>query len=133
MSVNKAILVGRLGKDPELRYTPSGSANATWPMATDRRYKGADGEYVEETLWHNVKVWGKLAETCARYLEKGRQVYVEGRIETRSYEGSDGVTKWWTEVVAHTVRFLGRRGDVDATSPTPGAAAPPLDESAIPF
>lgn len=135
MSVNKVILVGRLGRDPELRYTQKGTAIATWSMATEHRYKGADGEYVAQTQWHNVKVFGKQGENCDRYLEKGRQVYVEGRIETREYETSDGVKKWWTEVIASTVRFLGSRED--AARP-PGAAMPQeaqpvYDDASIPF
>jgi len=106
MSVNKVILVGRLGKDPELRRTQQGVSIATFSIATDRRYKDRDGNPVDETQWHRVVVWAAQAETCERYLNKGRQVYVEGRLQHRSYE-KDGATKYSTEVVADTVRFLG--------------------------
>ena len=131
-SVNKVILVGRLGKDPELRYTPSGTAIATWSMATSRRYKDRDGNLVEDTQWHNIKVWAAQAENCERYLSKGRQVFVEGRLESREYE-KDGVKKYWTEIVAETVRFLGtgQRGANDnASAPEP---APEFTDADIPF
>lgn len=106
-TVNKVILVGFLGKDPELRYTPSGTAVVTFPVATNRSYKDrTTGERVEQTQWHNVKVWAGQAETCEKYLTKGRQVFVEGRIESSTFE-QDGVTKYWFEIVADAVRFLG--------------------------
>jgi len=108
MSVNKVILVGNLGKDPELRYTPSGDAVATFSIATSERFKGRDGQQQERTEWHNIVVWRGLAETCGKYLHKGRQVYIEGKIQTRSYDDRDGNKRYITEIVAQTVQFLGR-------------------------
>ena len=90
MSVNKAILVGRLGKDPELRYTPSGAAVASFTLATNERWTGQDGQANERTTWHNIVVWGKMAETVKEYLRKGRQVYIEGRIQNRTSDYKEG-------------------------------------------
>ena len=106
-SVNKAILIGNLGKDPELRYTPGGQAVATFSLATSERYKDKDGNMQERTDWHNIVVWGRTAENAKQYLTKGRSVYVEGRIQTRSYDDKDGNKKWFTEVVAQRLQFLG--------------------------
>lgn len=108
MSVNKVILVGNLGKDPELRYTPSGDAVATFSIATSERFKGRDGQQQERTEWHNIVAWRGLGETCGKYLHKGRQVYIEGKIQTRSYDDRDGNKRYITEIVAQTVQFLGR-------------------------
>ena len=110
-SVNKAILIGNLGKDPELRYTTSGQAVANFPMATTERYKDKEGNFQERTDWHNIVVWGRQGETVKEYLRKGRSAYVEGRIQTRSYEDRDGNKKWITEIVASRVQFLGGRGE----------------------
>ena len=110
-SVNKAILIGNLGKDPELRYTPSGQAVASFPIATTDRYKDKDGNWQERTDWHNIVVWGRQGETVKEYLRKGRSAYVEGRIQTRSYDDRDGNKKWITEIVASRVQFLGGRGE----------------------
>lgn len=109
--INKVILIGNLGRDPELRYTQSGSAVANLSVATTRAYTNSrTNERVEETEWHRVVVWGKQAEHCNQYLAKGRQVYVEGRLQTRNYEDKDGIKRYSTEVVADTVQFLGGRG-----------------------
>lgn len=110
MSVNKVILVGNLGKDPELRYTPSGAAVATFSLATTERFKGKDGQMQEKTEWHNVVAWRQLAEICGKYLHKGKQVYIEGRIQTRSYDDRDGNKKYITEIVADQMQMLGRAG-----------------------
>lgn len=108
MSVNKAILVGRLGRDPEGRYTQSGTPVCNLSIATTRRVKNkATDQWEEETEWHRVSVFGKTADACTTYLAKGREVYVEGRIRTRSYEDKDGVKRYSTEVVADVVQFLG--------------------------
>lgn len=105
--VNKAIILGHLGRDPELRYTQGGQAVCNLAIATSRRYTNSKtNEVVEETEWHRVVVWGKQAEHCNNYLVKGRQVYVEGRLRTSSYE-RDGVKQYSTEIVADTVQFLG--------------------------
>jgi len=111
MSVNKVILVGNLGKDPELRYTPSGAAVATFPLATSERFKNRNGEQQEKTEWHNIVAWRNLAEICGKYLHKGRQVYIEGRIQTRSYDDRDGNRRYITEIVADQMQMLGRPGE----------------------
>ena len=107
MSVNKVILVGRLGQNPEVRYTPSGSAVANFSVATNEAWTDKSGQKQERTEWHRVVVWGKLAELCNQYLQKGRQCYVEGRLQTREWADKDGVKKYSTEVQAQTVQFLG--------------------------
>lgn len=129
MSVNKAILVGNLGRDPELRYTASGTAVATFSIATSERYKDRDGQQQEKTEWHNIVTWRQLAEICGKYLAKGRQVYIEGKIQTRSYEDRDGNKKYVTEIVADQMQMLGRpsdeggsRGGYSAPATTPDNA-----------
>src|SRR3954464_10646068 len=107
MSVNKVILVGRLGQNPEVRYTPSGAAVANFSVATNESWTDKSGQKQERTEWHRVVVWGKLAELCSQYLSKGRQCYVEGRLQTRQWQDKDGQTKYTTEVQAQTVQFLG--------------------------
>lgn len=107
MSVNKVILVGRLGQNPEVRYTPSGSAVANFSVATNEAWTDKSGQKQERTEWHRIVVWGKLAELCSQYLAKGRQCYVEGRLQTREWTDKDGVKKYSTEVQAQTVQFLG--------------------------
>jgi single-strand DNA-binding protein len=111
MSVNKVILVGNLGKDPELRYTPAGAAVATFSLATSERYKDKSGEMQEKTEWHNIVAWRQLAEICGKYLHKGKQVYIEGRIQTRSYDDKDGNKRYITEIVADQMQMLGRVGE----------------------
>lgn len=107
MSVNKVILIGRLGQNPEVRYTPSGAAVANFSVATNENWTDKSGQKQERTEWHKVVVWGKLAELCSQYLTKGRQVYLEGRLQTRQWQDKDGQTKYTTEVQAQTVQFLG--------------------------
>jgi single-strand DNA-binding protein len=103
---NKVQLIGNLGKDPELRYTPSGAAVATFPLATSEKRKNKDGEVVEKTEWHKIVTWRLLAEHCHDYLLKGRLVFVEGKIQTRSYEDRDGNKRYVTEIIADQVKFL---------------------------
>ena len=111
-TVNKAILIGRLGADPDIRYTPDGgSAVAKFNIATDEPVRGADGNWDERPEWHRIVAFGKLAETCGTYLNKGKLVYVEGRIQTRQWEDAQGVKRYTTEVVAREVKFLGGAGD----------------------
>lgn len=105
--VNKAIIIGHLGRDPELRYTQNNTACCNLNVATSRKYMRGQ-EQVEETEWHRVVVWGKTGEACNQYLAKGRQVYVEGRLQTTSYE-KEGVKRYSTQIVAETVQFLGGR------------------------
>jgi len=107
MSVNKVILVGRLGQNPEVRYTPSGAAVANFSIATSESWVDKSGQKQERTEWHRIVVWGKTAENCNQYLAKGRQVYVEGRLQTRQWQDKDGQTKYTTEIQAQTVQFLG--------------------------
>ncbi|MDO5530677.1 single-stranded DNA-binding protein [Sutterella sp.] len=111
-SVNKVILIGNLGADPDVRYTPdSNTAIATLRIATSRRYKGRDGNPVEETEWHRVVLWGRLAELAKDYLRKGRSVYIEGRLRTRKWTDQNGQDRWSTEIVGEVMQFLGGRND----------------------
>ena len=114
MSVNKVILVGRLGQNPEVRYTPSGAAVANFSLATNESWTDKSGQKQERTEWHKIVVWGKLAELCSQYLSKGRQAYIEGRMQTRQWQDKDGVTKYTTEVQAQTVQFLGGAANAGA-------------------
>jgi len=134
MSVNKAIIVGNLGSDPELRFTQSGKAVTNFSLATNEKWKNKDGELQEETEWHRVVVWGPQAESCEKYLSKGRQVYIEGKIKTREWEDKEGNTKYTTEVVAQTVQFLsgGQGGGGGGTSKSQ-QPAPITDDDDIPF
>jgi single-strand DNA-binding protein len=129
-SVNKAILIGNLGKDPELRYTPSGQAVASFPLATSERYKDKEGNWQERTDWHNIVVWGRQGETVKEYLKKGRSAYVEGRIQTRSYDDREGNKKWITEIVASRVQFLGGRGEGDRSGGGQSASESEMPETA---
>ena len=110
MSVNKAILVGRLGVDPELRNTGTGSSVVNIRMATTDRRKEGD-QWVDHTEWHNVTVWGRTAENVAKFCSKGKEIYVEGKIQTRKYTDKSGVDRYSTEIVADNVRFLGSRNE----------------------
>ena len=104
--VNKVILIGNLGQDPELRYTGSGTAVCNMRLATTNTYTNRDGEEVQDTEWHNVVAWGRLGEVCNEYLSKGSQVYFEGSLQTRSWEDRDGNTRYTTEVKARDMTFL---------------------------
>jgi single-strand DNA-binding protein len=106
MSVNKVILVGRLGKDPEIRHTSGGQSVANFSVATDETYKNRDGEKVKKTEWHRIVIWGKLAEIVESYLTKGSLVYLEGKIQSKEWE-KDGVTRYDKEIVCDTMRMLG--------------------------
>lgn len=112
-SVNKAIIVGNLGKDPEVRYLPSGDAVANITVATSSKYKNKAGEMVEETEWHRISFFGKLAEVVGQYLKKGSPVYVEGKIKTRKYTDKDGVEKYSTDIVASEMQMLGGKPNSD--------------------
>ena len=142
-SVNKVILIGNLGRDPELRYTREGNGVANMNIATTDRWRDKEGNPQERTEWHRVVVWGKQAENCAQYLQKGRSVYVEGRLQTREWEDKEGNKRWTTEIVAQNVTFLGSRGDAagggrsapSGGAPGPDASGPPPsgDGDDIPF
>ncbi|MBN1604044.1 MAG: single-stranded DNA-binding protein [Chitinispirillaceae bacterium] len=110
MGVNKVILVGNLGKDPELKYTPGGQAVATFSLATSERFTDKNGQRQDRTEWHNIVVWGKQAEIVNQYLKKGRTVYLEGSIRTRSWDDKDGVKKYRTEINVQTFQFIGGNG-----------------------
>ena len=112
--INKAILIGRLGSDPEIRYTPSGVAVANFSIATSEEWKDKDtGEKRERTEWHRIVAWGRLGEICGEYLSKGRQVFIEGRIQTRDWEDQNGVKRYTTEIVANQMLMLGSRDFAD--------------------
>ena len=108
--VNKVILIGNLGRDPEIRYTTGGQAVANFTIATSDSYTNRDGEKQEKTEWHRIVAWGRLAEICGEYLTKGRMVYIEGSLRTRSWEDKEGNTRWTTEVVARSMEMLGSAG-----------------------
>lgn len=110
-SVNKVILIGHLGADPELRYTQGGQAVASMRLATSESWTDRDGQKQERTEWHSITVWGKQAESCAQHLAKGRQVFIEGRLQSREYEDREGVTRKVWEIQADRVTFIGGRGD----------------------
>lgn len=117
MSVNKAILLGNLGKDPELRYTSGGKAVTSFSLATSERWTGQDGQKNESTTWHNIVAWGRQAEVMKEYLAKGQQVYIEGRISNRSYDDKEGNKKYISEVVVQSFSFVGSRGASSGSGP----------------
>ncbi|RPI24216.1 MAG: single-stranded DNA-binding protein [Acidobacteria bacterium] len=127
--VNRVILVGRLGKDPEMRYTAGGAPVTNFSLATNETWKDQSGERQERTEWHNIVVWNKLAETCNQYLSKGKLVYIEGRLQTREWDDRDGNKRRTTEVVASDMKMLERRSDAapvhDAPTERPPAERPP--------
>jgi single-strand DNA-binding protein len=125
--VNKVILVGNLGADPEVRHTPGGTPVANFRMATSTFFSNRDGQRDQRTEWHRVVAFGRLAEICGQYLKKGRQVYIEGRLQTRDWEDQSGNKRYTTEVVANQMVMLGGRGDIDY-SPDEGAQADAPEE-----
>lgn len=139
--INKAILVGNLGRDPEVSYTPSGMAVAKFSIATSERWKDKNsGEMQERTEWHRITAFGRLGEICGEYLSKGRQVYIEGRIQTTSWE-KDGITRYSTEIIANEMKMLGTKDSANASRQpepphTPEYSGPPLpdrEDDDIPF
>lgn len=143
-SLNKVMLIGNLGKDPELRYTTSGQAVASFSLATSEKFKNKSGEMEERTEWHRVTLWGKLAEIAGEYLAKGKTVYIEGRLQTREWADRDGNKRYTTEIVGDRMQMLGGKGDGGASG---GGAArrsgtaettvsydePPFQDDDIPF
>jgi single-strand DNA-binding protein len=115
-SVNKVILVGNVGRDPELRYTQSGQPVASFSVATNERFKDKDGNWKDRTEWHRIVAWARLAEICGEYLRKGSQVFIEGRIQTRDWEDKEGNKRPTTEVIALGMQMLGRRGGEGASA-----------------
>jgi single-strand DNA-binding protein len=140
-SVNKVILVGRLGKDPEVKYTQGGSAIAKFTLATNEVWKDQSGEKQERTEWHNIVAWTKLAEICGQYLNKGSRVYIEGRIQTRSWEDKEGNKRYTTEIRADSMVMLSGKADearpeksaAAAASSDGGSAEPEITDDDIPF
>lgn len=147
MSVNKVILVGRLGGNPDIRHTPNGQSVANFNIATNESWSDKNGQKQERTEWHRIVVWGKLAQLCGEYLAKGRQVYVEGRLQTRQWQDKEGQTKYTTEVIANTIQFLGagagagagaqaqmaNGADVSTSGGAPRMEEPSFTEEDIPF
>ena len=140
MSLNKAMIIGNLGRDPEMRYTPSGQPVTQFTVAVNRNYKDGNGDWQEETEWFRVVAWGPLAERTAEYLRKGRKVYVEGRLQTRQWEDQSGAKRYTTELIANTVTPLDPRprdGDDPGFQPRsgerpPGGAAAGTPAGAVP-
>jgi len=151
-SVNKVILIGNLGKDPEVKYTPQGTAVAKLTLATNERYKDKEGQWQDRTEWHNVVLWQRLAEIAGEYLKKGSKVYIEGRLQTRSWDDKQtNQKKYMTEVVANDLVLLGGRGEGGESTraaaaggnnfdqrkheaePAPAAAGTPISDEDIPF
>lgn len=126
MSVNKVILVGNVGKDPEVRYLDNGVAVCNFSLATSESYNNKSGEKVTQTEWHNIVLWRKLAEIAETYVKKGMQIYIEGQIRTRTWEDKDGVKRYTTEIFGNSMQMLGRKGDNDS------AAAPAAAETSQP-
>lgn len=123
-SVNKAIIVGNLGRDPEIRHTQSGAAVANFSIATNEAWNNRDGQREERTEWHRVVAFGKLADICGQYLKKGKQVYIEGRLQTRNWDDREGNKRSTTEIVATNMVMLGGRAGVDESDPF----APPIED-----
>lgn len=142
MSFNKVILVGNLGRDPELRYTPQGTPVCSFTMATNERRKDKTGEMQDQTTWFRVTLWGRQAETASQYLTKGRPVYIEGRLRVEDWTDKDGRARYTLEVHATDMQFIGGKGD-DAPAPpradapsrpgTPPSGAPDIEDDDIPF
>ena len=110
-SLNKVMLIGNLGKDPEVRYTTSGTAVASFSLATSERFKNKNGEWEEKTEWHNVTLWARLAEIAGEYLAKGKTVYIEGRLQTRKWQDRDGKDRYTTEIVGEKMQMLSGKGE----------------------
>ncbi len=138
-SLNKVMLIGNLGKDPEVRYTASGQAVASFNLATSEKFKNKNGEQEERTEWHRVTLWSRLAEIAGEYLSKGKTVYIEGRLQTREYE-KDGIKRYTTEIVGEKMQMLspkGERSGGDSPSASRSGAGsyeePPFQDDDIPF
>jgi single-strand DNA-binding protein len=136
--VNKVILIGNLGGDPELRTTPGGTSVATFTLATNETWNDKDGSRQERTEWHRVVAWGRLAEICGQYLSKGRQVYIEGRLQTRTWDDKQGNQRKTTEIIAREMQMLGGRGessDRPSSGGTPDFAAETvsIEDDDLPF
>jgi single-strand DNA-binding protein len=125
-SLNKVMLIGNLGKDPEVRYTASGTAVASFSLATSERFKNKTGEWEERTEWHNITLWGRLAEIAGEYLAKGKTVYIEGRLQTRKWQDRDGRDRYTTEIIGDRMQMLSGKGEVGSKQ---GAGRPEGQEA----
>jgi len=139
-SLNKVMLIGNLGKDPEVRFTASGQAVASFSLATSEKFKGKTGEWEERTEWHNITLWGKLAEISGEYLTKGKTIYVEGRLQTRKWQDKTGNDRYTTEIVGDKMQMLspkGERSGGDSSSAPKSSGSndeePPFQDDDIPF
>lgn len=139
-SLNKCLLIGNAGKDPEVRYTANGTAVASFSLATTEKIKNSKGEWEDKVEWHNITLWAKLAEVASEYLTKGKSVYIEGRLQTRKWQDKDGNTRYTTEIVGEKMQFLGGKGDKSSTGNNTnsaggsGHAEPPFNpEDDCPF
>ncbi|MDD2736205.1 MAG: single-stranded DNA-binding protein [Desulfuromonadaceae bacterium] len=139
-SLNKVMLIGNLGKDPEVRFTASGQAVAGFSLATSEKFKGKNGEWEERTEWHNITLWGKLAEISGEYLSKGKTIYVEGRLQTRKWQDKSGNDRYTTEIVGDKMQMLSPKGEKSGgdNSPAPKSNSsnyeePPFQDDDIPF
>lgn len=141
-SLNKVMLIGNLGKDPEVRYTASGQAVASFSLATSEKFKSKTGEWEERTEWHNITLWGKLAEIAGEYLSKGKTVYIEGRLQTRKWQDKSGNDRYTTDIVGDKMQMLSakgeRRGGESSSAPAAGGGGgsyeePPFQDDDIPF
>ena len=132
--LNKVMIIGHLGRDPEMRYTPSGRSVTTFSVAVSRSWKSSNGEHRSETEWFKIVAWGKLAEICKEYLNKGQQVYIEGRLQTRRWEDKEGQQRTSVEVVANEMTMLSERRDKSQNNDNSIEDAPPeMDEDEFPF
>ncbi len=132
--LNKVMIIGNLGKEPELRYTPSGRPVTTFSVAVSRSWKSSNGEHRSETEWFKIVAWGKLAEICKEYLHKGQQVYIEGRLQTRQWEDKEGQQRTTVELIANEMTMLGERRDKTSAEDNSAEYAPPdIDEDEFPF
>lgn len=142
-SLNKVMLIGNLGKDPEVRFTASGQAVASFSLATSEKFKGKSGEWEERTEWHNITLWGKLAEIAGEYLSKGKTIYVEGRLQTRKWQDKSGNDRYTTDIVGDKMQMLSAKGERSgggdtSSSPKSGGSSssyeePPFQDDDIPF
>ena len=130
--LNKAMLIGNLGADPEIRYTQEGTPVATFNIATTEKWKGKDGQQQEQTEWHRIVAWRRLAEICGEYLHKGSKVYVEGKLQTRKWQDQNGNDRYTTEIVAKGLEMLGGMQDNGGSQPN-GSNEPPMPGDDVPF
>ena len=132
-SVNKVIIIGRLGKDPEFKVIPSGKAVANFSVATTDRWTDQGGQKQEKTEWHNIVAWGRTAEIANQYLKKGNPVYIEGSLQTRTWDDGDGKKRYMTEIVANSLQMLGNKGDSGRPASQAQATQPSNIEDDLPF